>query len=295
MLYSLDYFIKTGKRHTNNICEDYIICGKDPIPHIILSDGCSGAKNTDTGARLLAHIAKKYIITYSELIEKGEITYELLGKMIITKAKKIAQEFRNGLDSSCLNATLLLAVLFNNEVRVHMYGDGLILTINDDNHLEITQVEYSENAPYYLNYSIDPVENYKYEKKFKGEKIITYCKYDLKDFSLIRKEVNTKSKFAPVRGVFPLEVFPTVIIASDGLDSFVKKNTVVEASKIELIEVLKSFMSFSNNCTGEFIKRKFNRSVKIFERNFIFHLDDLAAGGFHFDREECENKEENTE
>jgi len=286
MLHSLDYFIKTGKRHTNNICEDYIICEEKPTPHIILSDGCSTAKNTDTGARLIAHIAKKYINEFQKYIESGEIGYELLGKMIITKAKKIAQELGCGLDPSCLNATLSIAILLNNEVRVYVYGDGLIITINDDNELEVTQIEYSGNAPYYLNYLVDPVENYKYSKKFKGEKIITYSKFNIKNFELIRKKIFTKSKFAPICCTFSTEIFPTVIIASDGLDSFVKKASTIEVSKIELVDELKSLISFVNY-TGEFINREVKRAIRIFERKSIFHLDDLAIGGFHFEKEEA--------
>jgi len=285
--YSLDYFIKTGKRHTNNICEDYIICEKKPTPHIILADGCSTSKNTDTGARIIAHVAKKCINDFQEYIENGEVGYELLGKMIITKAKKITQELGCSLDPSCLNATLSIAVLLNNEVRVYVYGDGLIITINNAGELEVTQIEYPGNAPYYLNYLVDPVEDYKYNKKFKGEKIITYSKFNIKNFELIRKETFTKSKFAPVRCSFPIETFPTVIITSDGLDSFVKADNLIEASKIELVDELKSLMSFVNY-TGEFINREAKRAIRIFERKSIFHLDDLAIGGFHFEKQKVE-------
>ena len=287
VLYSLDYFIKTGKRHTNNICEDYIICEKKPIPHIILSDGCSTAKNTDTGARLIAHTAKKCVNDFQKFIESGEIGYELLGKMIITKAKKIAQELGDSLDSSCLNATLSMAILLNNKIHVYTYGDGLILTINNDNELEVIQIEYSENAPYYLNYLIDPIENHRYAKRFTGEKIITYSKFNIKDFTLIKKETFIKSKFAPICCSFPTETFPTVIIASDGLDSFVKADSIIEASKIELVDELKSLMSFVNY-TGEFINREAKRAIRIFERKSIYHLDDLTIGGFRFEKEKVD-------
>jgi hypothetical protein len=55
-----DIFRRIGATHA--VCEDYIIEGNKPFPFIILADGCSTAKNTDMGARILCHLAKQYVM-----------------------------------------------------------------------------------------------------------------------------------------------------------------------------------------------------------------------------------------
>ena len=56
---STDIFLEIGAQH--KICEDYIVHGDDPVPYIILADGCSTADDTEMGARILCHLAKQYI------------------------------------------------------------------------------------------------------------------------------------------------------------------------------------------------------------------------------------------
>ena len=46
MTLNLDTFIEIGDQH--KVCEDYIIMGNDPVPFIVLSDGCSKARVTLT-------------------------------------------------------------------------------------------------------------------------------------------------------------------------------------------------------------------------------------------------------
>ena len=55
----IDSFLKIG--HSHEQCQDYILTGTDPCPYIILADGCSGAEDSDIGARLLCHTALKYL------------------------------------------------------------------------------------------------------------------------------------------------------------------------------------------------------------------------------------------
>ena len=57
-----DSFFKIGSTH--NICQDYAISGRDEhykVDYAIISDGCSGAEDTDIGSRLVSLIAKQNI------------------------------------------------------------------------------------------------------------------------------------------------------------------------------------------------------------------------------------------
>jgi len=49
---------RTGKsRHKS--CEDYTLSGSDPMPYLIVCDGCSSSPQTDIGAMLAGCICPK--------------------------------------------------------------------------------------------------------------------------------------------------------------------------------------------------------------------------------------------
>ena len=47
----LDAYYTIGRMH--RFCQDYVCQGVDPIPHLIVADGCSATPDSDLGARLL--------------------------------------------------------------------------------------------------------------------------------------------------------------------------------------------------------------------------------------------------
>lgn len=56
-------FYQIGRDH--KVCEDYAICGMEPFPYTILSDGCSTGKHTDVGSRILVSMTKKNIALFN--------------------------------------------------------------------------------------------------------------------------------------------------------------------------------------------------------------------------------------
>ena len=55
----LDAYYTIGRLHL--FCEDYALHGWEPVPHLILADGCSAAPDSDLGARLLALNARHFL------------------------------------------------------------------------------------------------------------------------------------------------------------------------------------------------------------------------------------------
>jgi hypothetical protein len=49
----------------HRFCQDYVCQGWDPIPHLILADGCSATPDSDLGARLLVlnarHLLPRFV------------------------------------------------------------------------------------------------------------------------------------------------------------------------------------------------------------------------------------------
>lgn len=53
----INAYYQIGKDH--KVCEDYALCGTEPFPYAILSDGCSSVNDSDIGSRILVSMAKK--------------------------------------------------------------------------------------------------------------------------------------------------------------------------------------------------------------------------------------------
>jgi hypothetical protein len=137
---TVDHFIKTGYSHCT--CEDYIISGYTPVPHVILADGCSASAQTEMGARILVYLSRQFLKYRKEFLDK--IDYFDMGKWIIHNAENVARWL--GLVNTCLDATLIVAYLRGKRIFVHMYGDGFIIYRHPGEDIRIVTVSFSDNA-----------------------------------------------------------------------------------------------------------------------------------------------------
>ena len=257
----IDTFLHTGDTH--KICEDYIVSGNDPVPYIILSDGCSTANNSEMGSRILCHLAKQYLKYKKDEIDN--IDYWNLGQWVIYNAEQTARQL--GLSISCLTATLIVAYCVNNEIRIMIYGDGSFITIGNDNRIKITSVEFSGNAPYYLVYLIDSFRHKLYDQA-KNTKRVTNTYHDGPE---------SWTDFAydhPLDYRIKLKSILNILITSDGIDSFLQGTSHLEAT-----DIIKPCVKFKTT-KGEFLKRRLNKQMKVFRKDDIGHFDDLSIGVF---------------
>ncbi len=255
-----DSHYSIGKTHL--VCEDYACHGHDPMPYVILSDGCSSSENTDVGARLLALNARQSI---SQFLTTSHWD---MGRRITDLSAQQADSL--GLPLSALNATLIVAFFHQDQVSVHLYGDGCVIIQDHDGNLQAIQIEYAGNAPYYLSYLKDAGLETRYlEKLGRQTKIVK---------SLSNNEVTSKRCDYNTSSIFDCNVaeFKALAVATDGLSSFVD---VGAGQDRDLLEVAKEFMAFKN-INGDFVKRRMRRALTTYRQQGIHNSDDIGFGAF---------------
>jgi hypothetical protein len=249
----VDDFLKQGKTHP--VCEDYVISGMNPMPHIILSDGCSSSPSTDTGARILAFLARKYL--EKNRADPGQIEYDDLGDRVITVAKSMAD--RLGICRQSLDATLIVSFVFEGEARTFVYGDGFVVAIREGGEMELSGIDYEQNAPDYLSYRLDSPRQHVFREKVR------------------EKTVGNRlmSVDSPVIFRHSLKHYPVVLVASDGIASFTEQS----GKRREPVFVAQQCARFKNTA-GAFLKRRMKRAIREMEKEGTFHFDDISAGAF---------------
>lgn len=260
-----DTFIEIGKQH--KICEDYIISGVKPVPFIILSDGCSSSKNTEMGARILCYLAKQYLDYRKN--ELNDLDYKKMGNWIIHNAEMSARQL--GLDTTSLDATLIVSFLIDDMIKIYIYGDGCVV-LQESSDIVIKTFEFSDNAPYYLSYLIDDYRFGLYRERNPHKKLIS--KYS------ITGEHNISDEYAydePVVIQVPA-TYNSILITSDGLESFITEDPANQRV-LNAFEVIHGFLAFKN-IKGEFLKRRLKRHMSDLQKLGIGHYDDLSIGAY---------------
>lgn len=293
---NIDTFLKIGQSHT--ICQDYILSGINPCPYIILADGCSQAKDSDIGARILCHSALEQLKTlpcYMASIDPVE-----LGQWIINRASKMKKYFHTKID--CLDATLIIAYKFEKNYYVYMYGDGVIYNINPEDYISAYRRYYKPNAPAYLRYRIDGYNNYKESNVASFMEISGLC------------DQGEDNVMEPFFHKFSEDDVKTLMIASDGVESFIHKPEVMWKSlylnlrngiisepemfsnkdlikdnekwaiplnnEINFLDVCKTMGDFKLT-KGKFLKRRVKKVMREYLKQGFINDDDLAIGCFH--------------
>ena len=267
----VDHLLKIGKTH--KVCEDYIISGYEPVPYIILSDGCSSSNNTDIGARILCLEAKQYLTYHKNSIKS--IDEVRMGEYIIWKSDSIAMQL--GLDQAPLDATLMVAYYYNHLLKIIVYGDGCIVFIdNVTGETEIINIEYDKNIPYYLSYTLEK-ERDKIYKSNKIKKLIDRD-YIKSDRVHLLTSTDSREEYAITYGIYPGED-KTILILSDGISTFFNKE---QQEFLPIKDLIQDFSSFKT-LKGEFLHRRLlskKGAITKLEQQGYNHLDDLSVGAF---------------
>jgi len=263
----LDSFYTIGKTH--KICEDYVIHGNDPISYVILGDGCSSSPDTDVGVRLLVQTVKAELKAGLGHL-KPESMLKITNKEIKTICNALMIPY-NSMDSSLV----ILKEHFDYDtnkkmIRLIMAGDGIVIgKMKHRLQPDYTIVSYEKEMPYYLSYALDKERNNEYDriarridpnghtKGINNGNGIVYVPYW--DLTVID---------------YPIEDYQYIMVASDGLNSFYKQET---GDKWPLDITIKSLGMFKS-VTGEFLKRRIKRILKDYEKEGIYHYDDLSIG-----------------
>lgn len=267
----LDAYYTIGRLH--RFCQDYLCQGLQPVPHLILADGCSAAMDSDLGARLLALNARRLLphLTTHGVEQKERLAQHWrLGRRIVRRAARQAREL--GLDDEVLDATLLVAWCDGATVYIHLYGDGCIAVQRADGEIATIQVEYAENTPYYLSYLLDSRRELLYQKAIHDPMTAQIVHYQGPHGVETRRERFDN----PMIFSFDLATFPIVAVATDGLDSFMDIET---GQRQDLLTIAQRMLDF-RDLEGEFIQRRLRKLLIEYAQRRIFCCDDIGLGAF---------------
>lgn len=248
----IDSFYKQGNFHS--VCQDYTIHNNDIV---IVSDGCSTAKNTDVGARLLAHCAQETLnMSYSDTIDYTDTVRKFLGLP---------------LESLC--ATLITAGITNNNINVDAIGDFCMVSRKRvGGILDFFNLEFKSGAPYYLSYELDNQRE-------------TYLN-NFGDSFIINGEIQPKGFFdsypdGVIRKEFTIADYDLVAIFSDGINSFqsTTNNKIIPVSREEIAREILAFKGYA----GNFVQRRCQKAFKEFEKLGYKHYDDFSVGVIKID------------
>ena len=134
------------------------------------------------------------------------------------------------------------------------------------------QVEYAENAPYYLSYLLDLERHDLYQSAIGDPSIAQSVHYLNETGATLRQEpFSTATVFS-----FSLAALTAVAVATDGLHSLVSAET---GSRLDALSVAQELLGFGEANDG-FIKRRLRQVLIEYGRQGVFNFDDLSLGVF---------------
>jgi hypothetical protein len=285
LLAAADAYYALGAGHV--ICQDFALAGRSPRgePYAIVSDGCSSARHSELGARLLGAAARLEL-------QRGEPLE--VGRALRT-AWHLGREL--GLPPSCLDATLLQATVRDGRVQCLLAGDGVLAGRRRDGTVEAWAIEAPSGAPPYPSYLHEPARLAAYLATG-PERRIRHWRGRAPPADALGDErswleritpgppVANLDPSAPVEGYlrrFDLaqDDFELVMLLSDGASSFGRvapDDPSRRCDPVPLGAVLGQLLAVPST-RGEFVVRRCRRFLASFCREHGWqHHDDLAVG-----------------
>jgi len=304
-----DAYFEIGASHT--VCEDYALAGTvDDLSYAIVSDGCSSSKDTDLGARLLAHIAKDVLlylkqrkVLYNGAFIHGQFV-NLFEELVIKKAQEVRTALQLKVD--VFDATLLVAASIGPYQRIaYVRGDGYVIAKKKNGVSQVFTLNYESNAPYYLSYEMSFDKKTAYEQQY-GDVPIYYEEYVIGSegsITLMEKE-DCPAKYGgfyqtfdngskPAESLANLKIqdilrFTDTIqlaVSSDGLNTYEydPKITWPEGERPKnpgVMDIIPHVTGFKN-MVGQFAVRRMNRFRRDCEKDHIIHQDDVSVAAIY--------------
>ena len=187
----VDAHFARGRSHP--VCQDYAAVG----PGIaVVCDGCSGAPDSDVGARLLAHAALR-------------AAPDALADGTWLRPSETAR-CALGLEAVALDATCIVARATDQAIVVTMFGDGVVAARRLDGTLTVIEVSFPQSAPPYPSYALSDARQHAYDSSGLGTPTL--------------HTTNRAPAAVPLGSglswSFPRAQWKSVLVGSDGLGAF---------------------------------------------------------------------------
>ncbi len=281
-----DSHFMIGSTHT--VCQDYACDGViNGIQYAMISDGCSSAKDTDIGARLITMAFKNALahpsiagmlemLTVDRVPLFGDILWDSF-KIEIVKINQVCA-YRDEATSyywDALSATIMCLLTTNIGTLVFVNGDG-VLGYSIDGEVYAHAIEFSQNAPEYPVYAISKES---YEATF-ARAIQTV---DVNDVFNNAGD-NVTVKYTMSRNSFGITMLlprnDMAFVASDGIQALISQR-----EDFDPISEMRNVLTFKNMVAGQFVKRKLEflkknswkeKTVDNTHVPAVSHTDDLS-------------------
>lgn len=260
-----DFAVLTGTRHSNSAlaCQDFCLAqAQAGRAWAVVSDGCSTGALTDLGARAWALAARKCMREADSLLTDPDSLRLLVQGGAARALDEL--EFEDGY------ATLGILQAHDQRVSATFFGDGSLLARHGDGSMTLINLQYSANAPAYLNYDRNPAVRDEWIQYYGGQELlIAASRYDVTG-ELAQFKVETLPANRPWQWQAHIErdELELVLIATDGVDS---REAGSVATAKQLLGV--------RNSAGEFLRRRLGRLGREWNAAHTLPADDLALAG----------------
>lgn len=247
---NVDSFFTQGKSH--KVCEDYALSVNGDINLFSVSDGCSSSKHSDFGSRILSKSleACMKLPMYQNLPDDNLLP---LNVSLWNKSLDVTH-FLN-MDKCCLDATLIFGYVKDNKAIITMYGDGCIAIEYKDKMIKYFDIEYDQNAPYYLAYHFDDARQKAFKDLKQTKKVSTTIFFTDGGESVGSHLSNNDVE----RFTFDLENIKSISLFTDGVKTLLPNAQSMPKKSMEYI--LKELVRFPIT-NGEFVNRRCMRFIK---------------------------------
>lgn len=275
MKLSVDHSFHIGEQHLRQgkPAQDYALSGviDDVAAYAIVSDGCSSGGQTDIGARLLSLATKRALKENSD-----EAAFAIA-------RDSYAEVFRStlGLEHRDMLATNLFARVQNDEVFVHVTGDGVVALLYEHD-LVLHQYTWEQNTPYYPAYRIGGFDESFIDLHKGTAKPLrlnsTYRSNETAvcEFTIGEGVRGIESVYEDISGYHSKNPLLAIGLFSDGVEQ------VDQFATAEVVQALMSFKSTS----GQFATRRMNRFLQEARKRGRGPLDDIAMAVIHLGQQD---------
>jgi len=264
-----DSIMMLGKTH--NICEDYAL---DTDSFVVVCDGCSSSKNTDIGARLLAHYYKKNANAFDL-----EYIFEQNALDAITNTFETIKKL--GIDKTAGDATFLTTCVDDGVFHSFMVGDGHFIFRKRTGEIVDYKVSYKNSMPSYLSYKLDLSRGLLYDEYIAKESPVAkvVCTIIKPNGEIVDSGDCVDDSLSFYNTFHNIKDYDMSLISTDGIDSF---QNIKTGESVVITDVLKEIMNFKV-MTPQFLKRRIKRMVETFNKNNIYNFDDISLGAIFID------------
>jgi len=262
---------------THKVCQDYARHGVSAKggPYVVISDGCSSSPNSEFGAMVQTRMFEIIHNTYG---------YPLNTDTFLNRIQNAANVM--GMPYTCLDATLLSAVVQDNKVKVDCVGDGVVAVTGKDDSITIIDIEFISNAPLYYSYLLDSIRLKSFAETFGTKRKITTSFYG-SEYHTTTETSDCSLTDIAVSFSFDIDKVKLVSVMSDGVKSFYSSIDAAASRTNEEVLFVNVVMELINvkSFFGEFMERRVNKFIKTCEKSNTKHADDISIGTIYIGEE----------